>query len=157
MTVNTVTSDTVFLVKLDKGQHHGKAHNHDDHGVVGINQVVWDPAANTLHAKSDQLLEQDTPYVLVVTDGVRDAAGSPVHPSAGFAELLGGDFDTSQPYLVELSEALDELSQGEGDKEDLSNHNSRPRILSCCPRWPNMGSLPFAFSRWATALVRSAA
>src|SRR5713101_3809013 len=63
--VNTVTSDTIFLVEL---KDHGKKDR-----MIGINQVVWNPAANTLHAKSDQLLEQDTPYALVVTDGVRDA------------------------------------------------------------------------------------
>jgi hypothetical protein len=33
------------------------------------------------------------------------------------------DFDTSQAYLVELSEALEELSQGEGQpKDDLLDH-----------------------------------
>jgi len=122
--VNTVTSDTVFLVNLGKGRHHGKAHNQDERtaGVIGINQVVWDPAANMLHAKSDQLLEQDSPYALVVTDGVHDAAGNPVQPSAAFAELLGEDFDTSQAYLVELSEALDQLSEGEDGRGDLSDH-----------------------------------
>jgi Bacterial virulence factor lipase N-terminal len=111
--LNTVSSDTVFLVNLGKGRHL------DDR--IGINQVVWDPAANTLHAKSDQLLEQDTPYVLVVTDGVHDTAGSPVQPSATFTELLGENFETS-PYLAKLSEALDKLSQGEDGKENLSNH-----------------------------------
>ena len=111
---NTVRSDTVFLVNLGKGRHFGDR--------IGINQVVWDPAANTLHAKSDRLLEQDTPYALVVTDGVRDMAGSPVQPSAAFAELLRDDFDTSQVYLSKLSEVLNNLSRGEDGKEDLSNH-----------------------------------
>jgi hypothetical protein len=121
--VNTATSDTVFLVNLGKSRHHGKSHYHDDREtrVVGINQVVWDPAANTLHAKPDQLLEQDTPYALIVTDGVHDTASSPVQPSAAFAELLNEDFDTSQPYLVELSEALDDFSQGDS-REELANH-----------------------------------
>jgi hypothetical protein len=97
--VNTVSSDTVFLVNLRKGRHHGDR--------IGINQVVWDPAANALHAKSDQLLEQDTAYALFVTDGVHDMAGSPVQPSAAFTGLLRDDFDTSQAYLAKLSEALD--------------------------------------------------
>ncbi len=43
--------------------------------MTGINQVVWHPATNTLHAESDQLLAQHTRYLLVVTDSVRDAAG----------------------------------------------------------------------------------
>ena len=45
---------------------------------VGINQVVWDTASNTLHVESDELLEQHTRYALVVTSRVRDASGNPV-------------------------------------------------------------------------------
>src|SRR5881396_3700563 len=63
--VSTVSSSTVLLVRL--GHRHG--HNGDP---VGINQVVWDVATNTLHAESDELLDQHTRYLLVVTDGVRD-------------------------------------------------------------------------------------
>jgi hypothetical protein len=108
--VNSVNSDTIFLAELGD---HGRKDR-----IVGINRVVWDPAANTLHAESDQLLEQHTPYVLVVTDGVHDLAGNPVQPSAGFARLLGKDFDTSQAYLAELSEALNELPNGKGRLSD---------------------------------------
>ena len=42
--VSTVNSSTVFQVRLG----HGPGRE-----VVGINQVVWDPATNTLHAESD--------------------------------------------------------------------------------------------------------
>jgi dienelactone hydrolase len=51
---------------------------------VGINQIVWDPASLTLHAESDELLEQHTRYLLVVTNGVHDAQGHPI---------VGGGFD----------------------------------------------------------------
>src|SRR6266571_1421525 len=54
--VSTVSSSTVFLVRLGHG--HGGEH-------VGINQVVWDPATNTLHAESDEFLDQHTRYLLV--------------------------------------------------------------------------------------------
>ena len=108
--VNSANSDTIFFVEL---KDHGKKDR-----IVGINQVVWDPATNTLHAESDQLLEQDTAYAVVVTDGVHDSTGKPVQPSAGFAGLLGKDFDTSQAYLTELSEALDELPNGKGRLSD---------------------------------------
>src|SRR6266852_2949867 len=122
--VNSVNSDTMFVVKLGKSlKDHGRKNHGPKDRIVGINQVVWDPATNTLHAESDQLLEQDTAYAVVVTDGVHDSAGNPVQPSAGFAGLLGKDFDTSQAYLAELSEALDELPNGKGrDKQDLSDH-----------------------------------
>jgi hypothetical protein len=111
--VNSVNSDTVFYVEL---KDHGKKDR-----IVGINRVVWDPAINTLHAESDQLLEQHTPYALVVTDGVHDSSGNPVQPSAGFTQLLVKDFDTSQAYLAELSQALDKLSKRQ-KKEDLLHH-----------------------------------
>jgi hypothetical protein len=45
--------------------------------VVGINQVVWDSAS--LHASTprpDELLDQHTRYLFVVTDGVRDLQGA---------------------------------------------------------------------------------
>src|SRR5437879_11787247 len=42
--VSTVSHRTVFLVRLGQGHgHHGDP--------VGINQIVWDPATNTLHAE----------------------------------------------------------------------------------------------------------
>src|SRR5262249_44010261 len=63
--VSSVSSSTVFLVRL--GDFHGRSSRR----VVGINQVVWDTATNTLHAESDELLDQHTRYLLVVTDGVR--------------------------------------------------------------------------------------
>jgi hypothetical protein len=62
---STVSSSTVFLVGP-----HGR--------VIGINQAEWEPAANTLHVESDAQLRQDTTYLLVVTRGIRDAAGHPL-------------------------------------------------------------------------------
>jgi len=76
----TVNSATVFLLSLGdaRGGRGGK--------VVGINQVVWEPATNTLYAEADELLDQHTRYALVVTNGVRDLAGDPVEAGA-FATL----------------------------------------------------------------------
>ena len=61
----TATSDNIFLV--GPGYH-----------VTGINQVVWQPATNTLHFESDQQLDQSATYLLVVTNGVRGADGEPL-------------------------------------------------------------------------------
>lgn len=52
--------------------------------MVGINQVVWDVETNTLHVKSDELLDQHTRYALIVTAGLRDASGRPVRASESF-------------------------------------------------------------------------
>jgi hypothetical protein len=74
----SVGSDTVFLVNLgDTLSFAGFGHK------VGINQVVWDPATNTLAFESDELLAQHSRYLLVVTDGVRDAHGRRIKPGLG--------------------------------------------------------------------------
>jgi fermentation-respiration switch protein FrsA (DUF1100 family) len=73
----TVTSDAVFLVSLGDARGSGAVGQR-----VGINQVVWDPATGTLALESDELLDQHTRYALVVTDGVRDAAGDAVEAGA---------------------------------------------------------------------------
>ena len=71
----SVSSSNVFLVRVP------------DLKVTGINQVVWEVAANTLHVESDELLRQHTTYILVVTTGIRDASGDPIE-SAFFRPSL---------------------------------------------------------------------
>jgi hypothetical protein len=73
--VATVNSGNVFL--LSRGDTLGGGGGQ----VIGINQVVWDPATFTLHAESDELLDQHTRYALIVTNGIRDTSGQPVDPS----------------------------------------------------------------------------
>jgi hypothetical protein len=85
--VSSVHSDSVFLVSL--GSTLGRGSFGDK---VGINQIVWDPQTNTLHAESDELLEQHTRYALIVTDRVRDAQGKPVH-ARQFSYRNPGDGD----------------------------------------------------------------
>ncbi len=90
--VNSVTSNTVFLLELGKkpkrdgwGEEGKNKKGH--HHVIGINQMVWDPATNTLHVESDALLDQHTRYTLIVTNGVRDTAGDPVTAADAFARF----------------------------------------------------------------------
>src|SRR5262252_4395862 len=128
--VTSVTSTTVFLVPL--GPQASTRHRHPrspapedatDRETVGINRVVWDPATSTLHAEADQLLAQHTSYALVVTDGLRDLTGQPVQPAAAFTQVVRGNFDTSQAYLVELAEALEAVASREGPHtDDLREH-----------------------------------
>jgi dienelactone hydrolase len=92
--LSTVSSSTIFLVG-------------EDHHVVGINQVEWEPAANTLHFESDQQLAQDEQYVLVVTTGVHDAGGQPLAPLV----LVHNPRDR---YDNELEDALPEAMSGPG-------------------------------------------
>jgi hypothetical protein len=96
----SVTSQTVFL--LEQGP---------DARLVGINQIVWDPEASTLHVESDELLAQHARYLLVVTDGVRDASGDRIG-SAPFRKVLnfGQTMDTAEKaYRISLLQALDML------------------------------------------------
>ena len=74
----SVNSSNVFLISLH------------DFKVTGINQIVWESPTNTLHVESDQLLRQDTPYILVVTTDVRDASGKRIQ-SAFFRPHMHGD------------------------------------------------------------------
>jgi hypothetical protein len=70
---NSVTSDTVYLLNLGDVQ--------TGRGIgtrVGINQRLWDPASNTLVFEPDELLQEHSRYVLIVTDGVRDAQGKAI-------------------------------------------------------------------------------
>ncbi len=106
--VSTVSSETVFLISLGSTLLGGP----DGGKVVGINQVVWDPATNTLHAESDEFLDQHTRYALIVTRGLKDPAGDPVEASETFErfrhELSFGQTGdrTLKAYRKALLEAL---------------------------------------------------
>ena len=68
--LSTVNSNNIFLINLGDtltlagiGQR------------VGINQTLWDPVTKTLAFESDQLLNEHSRYVVIVTDNVRDING----------------------------------------------------------------------------------
>src|SRR5688500_11647744 len=71
---SSLTRESIFLVPL------GDASTADrgEGRRIGINQVVWDPATNTLHAESDELLAQHTRYALIVSRAVRRQSGAPI-------------------------------------------------------------------------------
>ena len=68
----TLNSHTVFLIDLRNGTR------------IGINQLIWDPPTHTLHAESDEVLEQHHKYAVIVTDGVRDTSGKAVKAMSDF-------------------------------------------------------------------------
>ena len=108
--VSTVNSNTVFLVqvpssfKVDGDAFHGFQPN-----IIGINQIVWDPASLTLFAESDQHLTQRSSYLLVVTTGVHDAAGNPIQASHDFRDLNASDSSDARLrlYRQTLSSLID--------------------------------------------------
>ena len=87
----TVNSDTVYLVNL------GDTQTSRGFGQkVGINQVAWDVASNTLVFESDELLAEHSRYLLVVTTGVRDAAGHPIE-AGRFGHFHRGGKNSQHP------------------------------------------------------------
>ena len=103
---SSVNSSDVFLVSLGSTLMGGPKLGQ----VVGINQVVWEPATNTLHAESDAMLEQHTRYALIVTNGVHDVQGHPVQASEAFKNfpiaLLQSKDPVLKAYGLELSLGL---------------------------------------------------
>ena len=120
--VSTVNSSTVFLIKLQDPT----APEEVAGGVVGINQIVWDPATNTLHVESDELLEQHTRYALVVTRGVHDPDGQPVEPSEDFKHFrhdlnFGKTRDPElKAYRKDLLDAFEAAGNAGVDEADIA-------------------------------------
>jgi Big-like domain-containing protein len=92
---STVSSSTIFLIGP-----------HDD--VIGVNQPVWNPGDNTLYVESNDQLEQDSTYLLVVTRGLHDAAGRPLDVTDFRQQLNFGQTDDPavKAYRKALLDAL---------------------------------------------------
>lgn len=106
----SVTSQTVFLLNLgDTLTLRGAGER------VGVEQVVWDPATRTLAFTSDRLLQQHSRYLLVVTDGVRDAAGRRLKTGGNGEEfgIAAGRDSAGADDRRELSDALRGLRLGD--------------------------------------------
>jgi len=134
--VSSVNSETVFLLRLGDARSEGEDSEEDSRAEesreesslesktassgaprrTGIERVVWDVATNTLHVESADQLEQHTRYLLVVTRGVHDAAGSPIERSKAF-DRFHRDLNFGQTkdrdlkeYRKALIDALDEAA-----------------------------------------------
>jgi hypothetical protein len=107
--LTSVSSSSIFLVGPG-GQ------------KVGINQVVWEPAANTLHFESDQQLAQDTTYLLVVTRGVRGTDGDGLDATTFRKDLNFGQAkdDAAKAYRKALLEALPMAMAGGANPSDIA-------------------------------------
>ena len=95
---STVSSDTVQLYDLGCLAC----------APIGIDQAVWEPAANTLHAESAALLAQHETYLLVATTGLRSADGAPLDRTSFLRDLnFGQTKDThAKEYRSALRDAL---------------------------------------------------
>jgi hypothetical protein len=95
---STVSSDTVRLYDLGCLAC----------GPIGIDQAVWEPAANTLHAESGELLKQHERYLLVATTGLHAADGSSIDRTSFLHDLNFGQTkdEHAKRYRTELRDAL---------------------------------------------------
>ena len=99
----SVNSQTVYLVNLGDTLTSAGAGQR-----VGINQILWDPATKTLVFESDQLLQEHSRYMVVVSDGVRDTGGKKIK-SGGWGEDIGlaqGRDSEGAEYRRELRDAV---------------------------------------------------
>ena len=117
--VKTVTNETVFLVSLNDASCDADR-NCDEVGdnggrVIGINQVVWDPDAYMLHAKSNELLDQHTRYALIVTRGVRDPFGQPIDATEDFRRFRQGVREAYKQSLLAAIRAARRIGVHERD------------------------------------------
>lgn len=72
-------------------------------GPIYINQIFYDPNSNCAFAKPNEVLRQDTRYLLAVTDAIRDEHGQAISESRQFKDCL---FTVSQPYCRDLTVAV---------------------------------------------------
>ena len=103
----SVSSSNVFVVRLPDG------------AVTGVDELVWNPGTNLLHAETAELLDQHTRYLLVVTGGVRDADGDPIEAASFRRELNFGQTKsaTDKRYRKDLLDALELLPAGVADED----------------------------------------
>ena len=106
--VNTATlTGGVFFVALGNV-------NSEETGVMqtgqrmAINQVVYDPATNTMYAKPDNVLDQHRHYGLIVTDAVKDTSGNAVVSDPAYLACLAD----GSAYCVSLAQAVASLAAG---------------------------------------------
>ena len=73
--------------------------------AVTINQIIFDPSSNCAFAEPNKVLNQESRYLLTVTDSVHDSQGKKVKEDDAFKDCL----KSHEPYCQELAEALEQV------------------------------------------------
>ena len=83
-------------------------------GLIQINQVIYDPVGICAYAKPDHVLAEDTRYLLLVNDSLKDADGKKVKAEKVFSDCLKEK--TATPYCSALSDVVDRVNGKGSDK-----------------------------------------
>jgi hypothetical protein len=73
--------------------------------AIKVNQIIFDPASNCAFAKPDQVLNQQSRYLLLVMNSLKDKNGSKVKADDAFKNCL----KSADTYCQELADALSHL------------------------------------------------
>jgi hypothetical protein len=125
----SVNSSDAFFVELGNADVDAPAHRSENgtSRVIGVNQLVWDPATRLLTAESDAQLQQHTRYAFVLTKGVLDSAGAPVVAAEGLERFRNDSSDRRtgdlnlKAYRNELRDALARLRKLGVSKERVAS------------------------------------
>lgn len=96
----TVSSSTVFLVKFPGAGLPQSLPDTFTPQIIGINQIVWDPATKTLFAEPENHLDEDANYGVLVTSGVQDTQGQSIAASTNFSAFVHGSGDVPKNNLL---------------------------------------------------------
>ena len=129
--------------------------------AISINQIVYDPGSMCVFAKPNQILNQQTQYLLAVTNLIRDAGGQQVSADPAFQNCLNNHADS---YCSALSSAVKNSSVNNVVAAALFTTMSATTWLEQArayvdgnPQLPPVISPPFALSNltnitWVPAL-----
>jgi hypothetical protein len=95
----TVSARSVFVISGSSTRAGGEPGGR----VIGIDQIVWDPATLTLHVEVNEILQQHREYALIVTEGIQDEAGRAVKASKTFRRFR---HETPAAYAARLEDAI---------------------------------------------------
>jgi hypothetical protein len=93
---------------------------------IGTNQVIFDPIGNCAYAKPDQVLDQQTRYLLAITSDVTDADGTRLKADKDYSDCVkkGGS-----EYCQALSRAIDQVN-GQSDAGGKAKGNGLGDVIS---------------------------
>jgi hypothetical protein len=96
----TTLRDNISIVPV-----YGDAGHANPGPAVKLNQLIFDPASNCAFAKPNQVLNQQSRYLLIVMNSLKDNSGTQVKADAAFENCL----KSTDPYCQQLQGALDHM------------------------------------------------